>query len=664
MAQLNATNTQPQPLWHPHGEQLDVCRLTAFIHYCNRRFQLSLTGYNSLYRWSLADSASFWEAIWEFCNVRGDRKGPPRVGDSWEDTRWFPQTRLNFAENLLTNRDQLPAIIYLDERGRRRSICHDTLYRQVVNLARRLQTMGIQPGDRICGYLPNIPETIIAMLATSAIGAVWSSCSPDFGAAAVTDRLGQLDPRVLFCVDGYYYNGKCISLRESVTQIGASITSLEQIVVIPFIDYDANQTPDWIGELAHGCTLQQFMEHPSDDSPFEFQRFPFDHPLCVMFSSGTTGQPKGIVHGTGGTLLQHLKEHQLHTDIRAGERVFFYTTCGWMMWNWLVTTLASDATPVLYEGSPFAPDTSQLWDLADEERINVFGTSAKYLSALQKAGLHPVQTHRLESLRAILSTGSPLAPETFEYVYHSIKHDLMLASISGGTDILSCFALGCPLRPVYAGELQCRGLGLAVEVFNEQGQPVYGQKGELVCTQPFPAMPVSFWNDPDGKRYHAAYFEQFPNVWAHGDYAEITAHDGMIIHGRSDAVLNPGGVRIGTAEIYRQVEKLTEIEESLCIGQPYKDDTRIILFVKLKAGLSLTDELREKIRVTIRSHTSPRHVPARILSVPDLPRTRNGKLAELAVLKTIQGEEINNHNALANPKALEAFEQLRETLQS
>jgi acetoacetyl-CoA synthetase len=620
----------------------------------NQRHQLDLNNYQALHQWSTEHSETFWSDLWDYAGIIGDKgnrvlEHPERMPGA----RWFPDARLNFAQNLLRYRDQRPAVIFRGEDDTRIELSHAELYLQVAQLASALRREGVTRGDRVSGFMPNIPATLIGMLATASIGAIWSSCSPDFGINGVLDRFGQVEPKILLTTDGYRYNGKRLNSLERVQGIADQLHSVEKIVVVPFLE----ATPD-ISGLDRAVLLPDFID--AQASEIEFEPLPFDHPLYVMYSSGTTGVPKCIVHSAGGTLIQHLKEHILHTDVGRDDCLFYYTTCGWMMWNWLVSGLATGCTLMLFDGSPFAPQPSILWDIAEQEGITVFGTSAKYIAALEKAGVKPRESHNLEKLRSVLSTGSPLAHESFEYVYRDIKHELQLSSISGGTDIVSCFALGCPIRPVYAGELQCRGLGMAVEIFDDNGKPVRGEKGELVCTRPFPSMPIGFWNDEDGQKYHDAYFGQFDNIWAHGDYGEITEHDGLIIHGRSDAVLNPGGVRIGTAEIYRQVEKVDEVLESLCIGQPWDNDVRVVLFVRLKEGFNLTDELIKRIRDTIRANTTPRHVPAKVIQVTDIPRTISGKIVELAVRKVVLGEEVKNKDALANPEALELFCDLPE----
>ncbi|MGD9861406.1 MAG: acetoacetate--CoA ligase [Marinobacterium sp.] len=643
-----------EPLWAPDEARCRATRLYDFMQTLNQRHQLDLNNYQALHQWSTEHSETFWSDLWDYAGIIGDKgnrvlEHPERMPGA----RWFPDARLNFAQNLLRYRDQRPAVIFRGEDDTRIELSHAELYLQVAQLASALRREGVTRGDRVSGFMPNIPATLIGMLATASIGAIWSSCSPDFGINGVLDRFGQVEPKILLTTDGYRYNGKRLNSLERVQGIADQLHSVEKIVVVPFLE----ATPD-ISGLDRAVLLPDFID--AQASEIEFEPLPFDHPLYVMYSSGTTGVPKCIVHSAGGTLIQHLKEHILHTDVGRDDCLFYYTTCGWMMWNWLVSGLATGCTLMLFDGSPFAPQPSILWDIAEQEGITVFGTSAKYIAALEKAGVKPRESHNLEKLRSVLSTGSPLAHESFEYVYRDIKHELQLSSISGGTDIVSCFALGCPIRPVYAGELQCRGLGMAVEIFDDNGKPVRGEKGELVCTRPFPSMPIGFWNDEHGQKYHDAYFGQFDNIWAHGDYGEITEHDGLIIHGRSDAVLNPGGVRIGTAEIYRQVEKVDEVLESLCIGQPWDNDVRVVLFVRLKEGFNLTDELIKRIRDTIRANTTPRHVPAKVIQVTDIPRTISGKIVELAVRKVVLGEEVKNKDALANPEALELFCDLPE----
>ena len=610
--------------------------------------------YADLYRWSIDESPAFWEALCEFCDVRFDKPADVTLSrpDNIMDAGWFAGSKLNFAEHLLRHGGDRPAIIFNGEDGTRRELSYEQLRQQVAGIARGLMQAGVGKGDRVAGFLPNCPEAIIAMLATTSIGAIWSSCSPDFGVNGVVDRFGQIEPKVLFASNGYFYNGKQIDSGPVIAGITAAIQSVAVTVVTPFLNSAVSSasipgTTPWDEFSVSGATL-------------ECRPVEFDHPLFIMYSSGTTGVPKCIVHGHGGSLLQLLKEHVLHTNISAADRLFYFTTCGWMMWNWLVNGLASGATLILYDGAPLFDEWHVLWKIAERECVTVFGTSAKYISALEKAGVRPKDDYQLPNLRAILSTGSPLAPESFDYVYDAIGDDLQLSSIAGGTDILSCFVLGNPIWPVHRGEIQCRGLGMAVQVFNESGVAVVGQHGELVCTRPFPSAPVCFWNDADGSRYRAAYFERYPGIWAHGDFAELTSNDGLIIHGRSDAVLNPGGVRIGTAEIYRQVEKLDEVVESIAVGQNWEDDVRIILFVVLRPGAILDDELRNRIRKLIRSNTTPRHVPAKIVAVSDIPRTKSGKIVELAVRSIVHGESVKNTEALANPEALENFRNIAE----
>jgi acetoacetyl-CoA synthetase len=652
-----------RPLWVPAGDRIAAANITDFARGAERRWGRALPDYPALHGWSVEQPAEFWTSIWDLGDVRG-QMGPVVLenGELMPGARWFPEARLNFAENLLRSRDDSDALVFWGEDRVKNRLSHGDLYRQVAHFAAALLEMGVEPGDRVAAWMPNLPETIVVMLAATSVGAIFSSASPDFGVQGVLDRFGQIEPKALVAVDGYYYNDKIVDCMERLAAITDGLPSVKRVVVVPYVHAHHD-----ISHVHHARMLADFVKPFLGETEIPFARLPFDHPLYIMYSSGTTGVPKCIVHGAGGVLLQHIKEHRLHGDVKPGDKLFYFTTCGWMMWNWLVSGLASGATLLLYDGSPMIGDGAILFDYAQAEGMTHFGTSAKFIDGIAKAGLRPRATHDLSALRAMFSTGSPLVPEGFEYVYREIKADLCLSSISGGTDIVSCFVLGNPTLPVWPGEIQCKGLGMAVDVFDEAGHPVRGEKGELVCTRPFPVMPVGFWNDPDGAKYRAAYFGRFDNIWCHGDYSEITPHDGVVIYGRSDATLNPGGVRIGTAEIYRQVERLDEVVESLVIGQQWPPgaaaDVRVVLFVKLREGLSLDDALIARIRDTIRASTTPRHVPARVVQVADIPRTKSGKIVELAVRAVVHGEPVKNVEALANPAALEHF-RARPELQS
>ena len=642
-------------LWAPSAERVASAQLTAFMASVRAATGFDARGdYFALHQWSLDEPAAFWRAVWDFTDIQGDPGETACDGPMvFPDCQWFPNATLNFAENLLRFADDCEALVEIDESDERRAVTYGQLREQVARLAGWMREQNIQPGDRIAGFMPNCIETVVAMLATTSLGAVWSSCSPDFGQQGAVDRFGQIQPRLLFAADGYVYNGKrCDSLARA-SEIARAIPEIEQVVVV------AKLSPKpALGEIDKAVSWQSCL---SGDIPaLRFEPRSFNDPLFILYSSGTTGVPKCIVHGVGGTLIQHAKEHALHTDISREDRFFYFTTCGWMMWNWLVSGLARGATLILYDGSPFARDGRRLLDAIDEERISVFGVGAKYLGALEKAGLVPAESHELSTLKTVLSTGSPLPHEGFEWVYRAFKPDLHLASISGGTDIISCFAGGVPTLPVYAGQLQAAGLGMATAIWNESGEPVEGEKGELVCTQSFPSCPVGFWQDADDSKFHAAYFDRWPGVWAHGDYGERTPEGGFVIHGRSDAVLNPGGVRIGTAEIYRQVERVPEVLDSVAVGQSWQDDVRVVLFVVLRDGVALDETLAARIRGEIRVNTTPRHVPEKVIQVADIPRTISGKIAELAVRNVIHGEPVGNQDALANPEALALYSALRE----
>jgi len=642
-------------LWQPSDERIRNTNMHHFIQYVNTRQGKNFNSYEDLYEWSFEESPVFWATLWDYAEVIHSRSYDQVVDDlkKMPGARWFEGARLNFAENLLRYRDNRIALSFKGETRPTLSITYSELYQQVARLAKSLRDMGIQPGDRIGGFMPNMIETVVAMLAATSVGAIWSSCSPDFGIKGVLDRFGQIEPRILFTADGYFYNGKEFDSLDRISEIIKDLPSIEKIVVVPYKDMEPE-----IGALTDTVLFEDFLAREAKD--LKFQQLPANHPLYILYSSGTTGVPKCIVHGAVGTLLQHIKELKLHSDVKREDTIFYFTTCGWMMWNWLVSSLALGARVFLYDGSPFYPDPGAMWLMAQDEKITIFGTSAKYLAALEKAGVKPKESYDLTLLKAILSTGSPLSAESFEFVYRDIKADLCLSSISGGTDIISCFALGNPMGPVYASELQCRGLGMKVEAFDEQGNPVIGQKGELVCTMPAPSMPIYFWNDPDNSKYGEAYFDLYPGVWLHGDYIEITQHGGVIIYGRSDATLNPGGVRIGTAELYRQVESIHEIVDSLVVGQDWEDDVRIVLFLKLREDTKLTDELVARIKTTIRKNCTPRHVPAKCIEVADIPYTISGKKVELAVRNVIHGREVKNKDALANPEALDCYVDLPE----
>ena len=648
------TGAADAPLWVPSPQRVAASHIAAFMTQANRRHGLALANYHDLHAWSVTHSDLFWSLVWDTSDVVG-RKGDRLVVDParMPGARFFPDAELNFAENLLRRADGGDAIVFRGEDKSSRRLSWAELNALVSRLQQSLRAAGVGIGDRVAAMMPNLPETVALMLAVTSIGAVWSSCSPDFGERGVLDRFGQIEPKVFVAVDGYWYNGKRISVADKLKPIVDQLGSAATVIIVSYLG-DADRVAE---RLPRAVTLEAFIDRFNPE-PLRFERLAFNHPAFILYSSGTTGVPKCIVHGAGGTLLQHLKEHRLQCDVRENDRMFYFTTCGWMMWNWLVSGLASGATLILFDGSPFAPTQNVLFDLAQSERLTLFGTSAKYIDACKKAALEPIKTHDLGALRLITSTGSPLAAESFEYVYRAIKTDVHLASISGGTDIISCFVLGDPTSPVWKGEIQAAGLGMAVDVWSEDGRPVREQKGELVCTKPFVSMPVRFWNDPDGRKYHAAYFVRFPGVWCHGDFAEWTRHGGIIIHGRSDATLNPGGVRIGTAEIYAQVEQIPEVVEAICIGQDWDSDVRVLLFVRLKDGVTLDSALENAIRRKVREGASPRHVPAKIVQVADIPRTKSGKITELAVRDVVHGRPVKNTDALANPEALDHFRNL------
>ncbi len=644
----------PPILWQPSERAIEEAQITQFARQIVRKRRLELNSYPEFYRWTVDNPEEFWSDVWDFCGVIASRRGSSVLvdGDKMPGARWFPEARLNFAENLMRRGDRGDAFVLWDERGFQRRVSFADLYSDVSRAVQALQALGLRAGDRAAAFIPNIPEAGMLALAALSQGIVWSSCSPDFGVDGVVERFGQIEPKVLFCADGYRYNGQEHDTLERVREIVERLPTLRKAVVVPTLDEHVD-----VSDVPKGVRLDEWLRRYTAGD-IAFAQLPFDHPVYILFTSGTTGKPKCIVHGAGGALLQNLKMHKLQFDVRPGDRFFYFCTTNWVVWNLLFAGLCAEASVMLYDGSPFARNGRILFDCADQERFTHFGTSAKYIDAMAKRGLRPRDTHDLPALRMILSTGSPLAPESFDYVYDAVKSDVCLSSISGGTDIMAAFADANPILPVYRGELQCRSLGIAVEVFNESGESIINEKGELVCTRPFPSMPLGFWNDRGDERYHAAYFARYPNVWCHGDWSELTERGTMIIYGRSDATLNPGGVRIGTAEIYRVVERIAEVEEAVAIGQIWQSDTRVVLFVKLRDGQALDAKLEERIRSEIRRHASPRHVPAKIVQVADIPRTKNGKVVELAVKAVVHGMPVPNTDALANPDALEHFRDL------
>ncbi|MBL4673499.1 MAG: acetoacetate--CoA ligase [Arenicella sp.] len=650
------------PIWTCTHDKLLETNLFRFRQQVNTQCNQRIESYQELHRWSVENTAEFWSQIWDFCGVTGIKGDEVFVpGRSMLESNFFPQAKLNFAENLLNNfrvNESDDALVFWGEERIKNSVSWKQLRESVSQMAQALRASGVVKGDRVVAYMPNIPETIISMLAVSSIGAIWSSCSPDFGVQGVLDRFGQVEPKILIAADGYFYNGKEIDNLDKVSQIARQLPSLEKVIVVPFLRSNTSAS-DSTGDVPNATFYQSYLSQ-FKVAEIEFEQLDFDHPLYILYSSGTTGAPKCIVHGAGGTLLQHLKEHQLHNDVKPGDRVFYFTTCTWMMWNWLVSGLASGATLLLYDGSPFHPNPTILFDFAEQQSMTHFGTSAKYIDALKNEKVNIKQSHDFSTVRVMCSTGSPLVAESFDYVYNSIKDDIYLASISGGTDIISCFVLGDPSSDLYRGEIACKGLGMAIEIWDDDGQSIVEQKGELVCTKAFPSMPIYFWNDPQNQKYHAAYFERYDGIWAQGDYAEVTDHQGVVIYGRSDATLNPGGVRIGTAEIYRQVEQIEGIQEAVVIGQSWSDDVRAVLFVVMASDQVLDDSLRSEIKLKIRQGASPRHVPAVILQVADIPRTKSGKISELAVRDVVEGRPVKNTTALANPEALDNFSNLVE----
>ncbi|MEP1209110.1 MAG: acetoacetate--CoA ligase [Rhizobiaceae bacterium] len=648
----DSTSIKP-PLWTPSPERVANSRMRDFADFCTERVEIDFLDFQALHDWSINSAEDFWSAVWDFCGIVGE-KGDAVISDADKlpGAQFFPESSLSFAENMLRRRGDQPAIIFRGEDKLRLTLSWDELHDLVSRLQQAFVAHGVKNGDRIAAMVPNMAESIACMLAANSLGAIWSSCSPDFGEQGVVDRFGQIEPVLFIACDGYWYNGKKIDVAGKLAAITPQLTATKT-VILPYI----GGGEEICRQLAGAVTLESFLDG-YEATEVEFAPLPFSHPLYILFSSGTTGVPKCIVHSQGGVLIQHLKEQVLHCGVRPGDRVFYFTTCGWMMWNWLVSALAAEATVMLYDGSPFYPDANAIFDYASEEEFTFFGTSAKFIDAVRNSGTRPIDTHDLSSVQAIASTGSPLSPENFRFVYDGIKKDVHLASVSGGTDIVACFVGAVPWQPVYSGEIQGAILGLSMEVWNDDGEPVREEKGELVCTKSFPSMPIKFWNDPDGAKYHSAYFERFDNIWCHGDFAEWTPRGGMVIHGRSDATLNPGGVRIGTAEIYNQVEQMAEVEEALCIGQQWDNDTRVVLFVRLAEGVVLDDDLTSAIKLKIRTGASPRHVPAVVIAVEDIPRTKSGKITELAVRDIVHGRTVKNREALANPEALELFEDL------
>ncbi len=642
-------------LWQPSEQRIKSSNMYRFMQNINEKYGTHFVEYEALHQWSVNNLENFWAEIWDFTEIKASESYTEVIDDSAKmpGAHWFSGCRLNFAENLLRFRDDKTALIFKGEDSVRRTLTYGELYTATAQIAASLKKMGIKPGDRVVGFMPNMPESIIAMLAATSLGAVWSSCSPDFGIKGILDRFGQTKPRVLFTADGYFFKGKAIDSLARIEEIIKEIPSIEKVVVVPYTD----EEPDLSG-LANAVHYRDFCLKEAKE--IEFAQLPFEHPLYIMYSSGTTGLPKCMVQSAGGVLLHHLKELMLHSDLKRDDTIFYFTTCGWMMWNWLTSSLATGATLVLYDGNPFHPKPDAMWQMAQDEKITIFGTSAGYIAALKSSGVKPGKQFDLQPMKTLLSTGSPLSKEDFEFVYSEVKEDLQLASISGGSDLNGCFALGNPMGPVYSGELQCRGLGMKVFAYDDHGKPMVGEQGELVCTAPFPSMPIYFWDDKDGKKYNSAYFKDYPGIWAHGDFIEITKKGGVIMYGRSDATLNPGGVRIGTAEIYRIMERMEEIEDSVVVGQEWDNDTRVILFAKMKSGYDLSDEVKARIKKSIRTNASPRHVPAKIIETPDIPYTLNMKKVELAVKKMIHGREVKNRDALKNPEALDFFVNLEE----